>query len=261
MADYRILWRLEIGHDYFRDGKCRAIDLRVQTEPPALFRDRQLLMRKPEENTWELIGNIENGGIYTGTDRIVFEFMVKDPDFLYYTTWEGFRMSDVYVIDFSNRSGEIDLADALRNVPERKKVAGVLFSGCLCLSEEMYGGARVDEPVRLRLNFMAAKARWEYLFVDRVGDIKIKDLVLEEMEGKLKFSVPKSVSFLNGTAWRCESLSAIQMSECYDYQLCLIEKSQLSPEMKRKLVRNVGWPESGGFYDLDPGWLRKVVYF
>lgn len=263
MEEYKTLVTLQMKHDYFDNQVCSAITIRVRPESVILLRDRQLLFRQQAANRWSLIGNTHGGGVYDGQDQLRFDFVLKDPLFLYYTKWKKHDLEDHFQVNLSGLSEDTDVVQKLEKTPEKNLQAGTLFSGYLDLSNNMYSKAIKGEPDQIGLNFQAPEVVWEYLLIPRQEKKEEKNLVFEDAHGRLKFSKPEgtTVDFVDKPIWRCQSQGPIKIKEYYDYQLELSEILKTNPEIKRKIVKNVECPKPGRFHDVKDGFLRQIVYF
>lgn len=315
MEDYKELFCLEIGHDYFPQGVCPALNIRIKTTPERLLKNRQLMFRQLGINSWSLIGNVGKGRVYEGQDRIDFDFVLNDPVFGYYTEWEGCEKKKGYYICLSHYEGKVEAAEELKSVPgevdtliklrifiakaqtltelkamigeagmeEEVKVlvdevetleelkafidqgmrSGILFSGCLTLSDEMYVRAASENPWRVKLHFKARAIFWEYFFIQRNTDRRVKGLELKERERHLDFTlpIPEVMPFSGNEGWACTSKQPLRLSKTYESQLDLFEIQSTDPLIMRRIVKNVGWPEPGESYDKEKNRIRKVVYF
>lgn len=263
MEDYRILFHLVISHEYF-DGKGGDFfEVRLTEASLMLLKSRQLLFKREGENCWSLLGNVEGGGVYGDCDRLELEFVLTDPAFQYYTEWANYNREVVYDIILSGHNGKLRVPDIAQEIQDRKKRAGVFFTGELRLSEQMFERARGDEYDRVELCFSSKEMFWEYWFVPRKEDTGELRLVLEEQNGRLMFSEPERVSssFIGRAVYRCISLEVVQMKSDYSYRLDLSEVIRENPTIRRKVVKDVEYPVPGEFYDLPGDVLRRIVYF
>lgn len=315
MEEYKELFHLEIEHDYFPQGVCPAIDIRIKTDPERLLKNRQLMFRSLGLNSWSLMGDVNNGGVYEGQDRIDFDFVLSDPVLEYCTEWEDFEKMKGFYICLSHYAGKVEVVEEWKGLPEephilvklkvfidkaqtlaelkamvaaakmgeevevlvdeaetleelkvfinKGKQPGVLFNGSLTLSDEMYKRAVSENPWQVKLHFKARAVFWEYFFIQRNTDRKIKKLLLKEQEGRLDFTAPTSevIPFLETEGWACTSKQPLRLNKTYAYQLGLFEIQSTDPLIMQRIVRNAGWPEPGDFYDKEKNCIRKVVYF
>lgn len=259
--DYRVLLTLGINHEYIEDESYRLMDIQLCRESILLLRNRQMIFKRESPGQWMLIGNVEGSGVDEECDVLGLEFVLKDAAFMYYTEWEGFDADVAYTVDLTGCEGKVQFTEVLQTIP--KKGAGVLFTGRLRLSMELFRRARKGESYTISLNFMAKEMFWEYWFVPRKPENQPGQLLVEEANGELLFSEPQlaEVDFIDKKVYRCVSRTAIKMKERYDFRLDLWEIVQQNPERKRKILKNIEHPVPGRFHDLRGNNLRQIVYF
>lgn len=262
MEDYRVLFRMRIDHEYFAGETNGCMGVRICEESLALLRNRQLMFKQMAGNEWVLIGNVAGNGVNEGSDRIGFEFVLKDAGFLYYTEWEHYDAADFYELDLSDGGGGMNVSDVVKTVPGQKRKAGVFFNGKLLLAERLYADAREGGCSEACLRFASREMFWEYWLIARKRDHQRLKLSLEEQSGGLLFSEPEffNTDLVDGLVWRCVSAKAVKMKDRYRYRLDLSEIIRENPELRRKIVKNIEYPVPGQFHDLKGNYLRRLVY-
>lgn len=261
MDDFRPLWRIQICHEYCERETDGVIDVRIGSESSGLMRNRLLFFKRESSTRWALLGNVDGHGVDGERDVLWFEFVLRDADFLYYTEWENYNPDVAYELDLSGCEGRTEVVRNVQTIAKKKP--GILFTGKLKLSEEMYQRARKGEICNICLDFKTKEMYWEYLLIPRKTERLQSSLLLEEQKGELLFSEPETfyADFVNQPVWRCVSRSTIKMKEDYHYRLDLWEIFRKEPEVKRKIVKGLECPVPGQFHDLKGNYLRKIVYF
>lgn len=263
MEDFRILLRMRISHEYFEGKGHGCLSVRLGKEMSVLLRNRQMIFRQESADSWILLGNVSGNGVDGESDRLVFEVVVNDPFFLYYTKWEGYDGKGCYELEMPVESRMLDTVKEVKAGTGREKKAGVLFSGQFRLSDRMYEVGREGRYAEVVLAFGSKEVFWEYILVPRKEADVCLSLRLVEQGERLLFSVPEKgkSGFTDYPIWRCVSQTPVKMKWCYPYQLDLVEMIREEPEIRRKVLKCIGLPVPGQFHDAAGDYLRKVVYF
>lgn len=228
------IWKLELRHEYFRNGSCQEITITPTGETYSWLRRRGYFWRRAGMSEWSLLsmGRLlpEQG------DRLEVIVSVTDPRFHYQTDeWEA-------------------------SIPKEYLLPGSMGAHPreLCrLNLAPADGNWANGPYTTEITFRAARKYWEYILIPRDGN-QARQLELDEAEKKIAFTAPESFLFMERKVLRCRSLEKIPSCEWYDYSLRL---SEVLPVGRRLLMRQVSVPQPGMFADMPTDTMRHLLYF
>lgn len=262
MENYRRLYCLQLEHEYYPDGKCSCIDVRINPSSKELLRRRGLIFKKTKENEWCLFGNKE-GAECVGTDTLFFDFYMLDSSFVYYTDFKNLKPTESYELKLPNDNREFVTAVEKKSLAPR--INSIFCVATLKLDEMLYKETLVTNLFK----FHSTKVYWEYVFIPRdslsYNGLSYDGPVLELKEklDRIFFDQSKVADMWGRRVWLVRSRSAIPMVSCYDYELALYVNEN------SKLIDNIPYPvpglfpiietREGGTVDLKV--IRQVSYF
>lgn len=87
MEELQVLISWKIWHDYFREGRCTAVELQPDYRTRELLQRRKLLWKKVAVNEWVLLGTADL--VTDPEDELTLNVTITDAKFFYYTEGEG----------------------------------------------------------------------------------------------------------------------------------------------------------------------------
>ncbi len=253
MANYQVLYRIAVEHDYFNRKLCSPLECRLSPQSAWLARQRGLLFRQVN-NKWTVFYDSTGNGVDTQKDVLELELNITDPSFILYTEWGEFYPAAAYLLELPAADENVDFISAAL-IRDKKRKAGTPF--CILrlpLTEKVTDAAKAGSPEQALLQFHAPEVQWEYIFFSRnAKNDTFGKLILEDTTGKLKFLDFKE----------CEASSEkvnIPMREAYESRLQLAAQNN-GMTQKRTLLSTVPCPEPGRFQSGQSGVIRQVCYF
>lgn len=249
MENYSILLALEIEHDYYRDKRCRGMEVRMDRERDRTVLNNKLVFRQVEVNRWLLLGETgDSDKEQEGRVRLVLRICV--PGFTWFTDLPGFCPGMMFGIEILPGMSQVTIAGGGIDWRER---GGVGQIGMLAM--DLATGTELPREVNLK--FYSRRLKWEYMFVSRDGKAD-RQLELTDVSGQLKFGDMEMSDFCGGPAWRCKTDGDVLLQEGYDYVLRLFE---VKPMGRKLLCKSLEFPQLGRFVAEDAGVIRQVVYY
>ncbi len=261
MANYQVLYRIAVEHDYFNRKLCSPLECRLSPQSAWLARQRGLLFRQAN-NKWTVLYDSTGNGVDTQKDVLELELNITDPAFILYTEWGEFYPAAAYVLELPATDENVNFISAIL-IGDKKRKAGTPFCTLrLPLTENVMDAAKAGSPEQAILQFRAPKVQWEYIFFSRnAKNDTFGKLVLEDTTGKLKFLDFKECEVYGKSGWRTTSEEVhIPMREAYESSLQLAAQNN-GMTQKRILLSTVPCPEPGRFQSGQSGVIRQVCYF
>lgn len=240
MKNYRLLYCLRLEHEYYKDGKCRCIDVRTSPSDTKALRRRGLMLKQTEENEWCILSSNTEGS-YIGSDTFLLDFYLLDSTFAYYTDWTQFVHTDLYELKLPNAKAEF--AAAIEKKTLAPRIGSKFCIATLNLDEKTFSGSLVTNTFK----FFSRKVHWEYVFIPRDRTSKCgmpyngQTLKLKEKEDRISFDQPEMKELFGGIVWIVKSKDLIPIAISYDYELSLYANDDCT------LMDRVPYPVPGLF--------------
>ncbi|MDR3062331.1 MAG: hypothetical protein LBU57_09515 [Dysgonamonadaceae bacterium] len=223
---YQVWITITINHTYFNAGKC-GIELSPTAPTIKLLRKAGILFRKQNAVTWLLIKCKEESGrpdfpalvFEDGKSRLDFDLIALFPDFEYCTQWKK---------QLLRGAGWV-----LRN---RRNACGGNKYLQIPVSTRLLG-----ENTNVGIEICSREVIWEFILIPKYTERQVR-LELKEDTGRLIFTPVKEVEFPGEIkAFRCVSVSSVDMKETYNYRISLWERKE---DGEILLSNNVPFPKS-----------------
>lgn len=229
MDRYRTLVTINLEHEYYRDGICRAFGLRLSASSTQRVKAQRMLFRQSAINEWMIIGDGE-----WSIEGLELELIVQDNRFAYFT---ALPMDNSIVVYNNLEQSSGDMLCSFELPP-------VVVDG------------------RITLHFRSRELYWEYLFIARSGHQEGFDSMrLEEMERLIAFSdieLCMVERFPIEMVLRTVSLKPIKIMDHSSYRLRLIQKRGSSEII---LIESVAHPQIGMFLSDSSNFIRQICYY
>lgn len=256
--DYRPLYSLRVGHDYFDRGICRSLRCRISPAEAALWHRRGLLFRQLGENEWTILYDNDGAGVDTSSDVLALEMELSAPSFVLYTLWDGFDPGAAYELELPLKKETADAVKVIRETAPKRGIGSGFCRIRIRMTDKIVKAAREGKPMTCTLQFHVPAYRWEYLLVPRDGEnIPPGKYLMEETGGKLHFPPFEVARMYGRNLLRTVSEEPVPMHESYGYRLKVVVPAG-GIGRKQTVLRHVDPPEPGRFMDAEPGLLRQV---
>lgn len=160
--NYRPLYNLRVGHDYFDRSVCRALRCRISPAEAELWRRRGLLFRQLGDNGWTILYDSDGAGVDTSSDVLALEMDMIDHAFVLYTLWDGFRPDAAYGLELPLKKETADAAKAIRETAPKRGIGSGFCRINIRMTDKLVKAARDGKPMTCTLQFHAPAYRWEY---------------------------------------------------------------------------------------------------
>lgn len=221
MDTFKIIFRISLMHDFYKDRKCRGIDMNLTDETRQLFNRRGILFRAIGIGEWALISvNDPSPDI---SDELSLVLKVRDSDFFYYT----------------------ESSDVLKNISRGKIVIPFQFAG-------------TDNMV---LYFQARKVYWVYKFISRRKNeerkLEIKSTDKNFTFKKVEF-IEKENSYYccSETKIRLKESYDFRLSLTENISL----GGDLHTTETKVLISGMPFPKPGRIYTDDIHCIQEIIY-
>lgn len=246
MEQYAVLFTLRIEHGYYRDKKCRDIEVRISRQSERTRMNRKWIFKQVAVNEWQLFGQPDDNN-EAEEEKIELDLILKDHAFAGFTDLPGYCAgcmfeAEINAPDIEIKSGGSSLVWRENGLTKQIGTIG------------MKPGPGLRHSV---LAFFSRRLKWEYIFVARNGKADRK-LLLAEITGRLKFGDMEQSDFSGFPVWRCLTQEPVTLHESYDYVLRLFEEK---PMGRRLLCRELDFPRLGQYAVENTGLIRQVVYY
>lgn len=256
--DYRPLYSLRVGHDYFNGGICRSLRCRISPAETGLWHRRGLLFRQLGENEWTILYDHGGAGVDTSSDVLALELDLSDPSFVLYTLWDGFDPGAAYGLELPLEEEAADAVQVVRKAAPKRGLGAGFCCVRIRMTDKLVEAAREGRPMTCTLQFHAPACRWEYLLVPRHGEnVPAGKYLMEEAGGKLHFPPFEAARMYGRDVLRTVSEEPVPMRESYGYWLKVVAPAG-GAGRKQTVLRHIDPPEPGRFMDAAPGLLRQV---
>lgn len=256
--NYRPLYNLRVGHDYFDRSVCRALRCRISPAEAELWRRRGLLFRQLGDNGWTILYDSDGAGVDTSSDVLALEMDMIDHAFVLYTLWDGFRPDAAYGLELPLKKETADAAKAIRETAPKRGIGSGFCRINIRMTDKLVKAARDGKPMTCTLQFHAPAYRWEYLLVPRDGDnAPTERYLMEETGDKLHFPPFEPVRMYGRDMLRTVSEETVPMHERYGYRLKVAAQAG-STGRNRTVLKHIDPPEPGRFMNAEAGLLRQI---
>ena len=254
MENYRELFRLVVGHDYYGEDGCRAFSCSLTPQGQDLLQRRDFCFRQLAANAWALYGR----RVPVVDDDLMLSLRCQDPSFPLFTDWPGYVPSTVYSLELP--AGELIEADSgLAPLAGKRGLGMGLCSVRLRLGRDLYAAAEAGKPLSATLHFRALSARWAYRFIPRrEREFPTDRLRLEDGSGRIVFGDMSDVPGQEGAVCTV-SRDEIPLRSSYDCQLRLVAYD--ANDRRTVLLADVAPPEPGRFLDAPRGTIQSICYY
>lgn len=221
METFKIIFRISLMHDFYKDGKCRAIDVNLTDETRQLFMRRGIHFRPMGTGEWALISL--NDWSFDTSDELSLVLEVRDPDFFYYT----------------------ESSDILKNISRGKIVLPFQVTG-------------TDNMV---LSFQAREVYLGYKFISRTKkeerELQIKSTKTYFTFKKVQF-IEKENSYYYCSETKIKLKESYDFSLSLTENISL--GGDLHTTETKVLISGMPFPKPGRIYTDDIDCIQEIVY-
>lgn len=248
MEKYSIIYSLRFEHTYNSGKICRAIDVRINPLSIDLIKRHGLLFKQTAVNEWSLLCVDGNFNTSTSSDELLLDLFLTDPNFMYYTAWDGFEPHVMY--DLALPTTNSNATEVIVKNNNEYRLSSSFCTAKLSLNKST-GNALVNT-----LQFVSKNIYWEYRFIFRNNrDVDFDKLVLcldteEDMFDKFK-------KINNPHEIKTKSKKVLELKEKYGKTLSL---KLIEGETKKIMKEYVPFPQIGAFANKEKDTILQICY-
>lgn len=240
-----IFWELTITHDFFKDRECPTLNLMFGPETQSLMVRNDIRLIDVSPGKWEFM----NLGIDADPiDTFEVEIYSRNPIFPFITVYPEFKAGQSLQLELDGSEGSFSLSEGMGSY--QAAPSGVLLR--IKLNPHKYKPGRI---IKTEIRLHAPEYYWEYLFISRDGQT-MRRLIMDD-NLKYEFEELEPIDYMERRAVRFMSRKKIPLRQYSDHKIRLTE---ILPNKKKELYRQLPVPRPGYFTDAPPETVRNVVY-